>query len=138
MPSMSWFTSHHPLVAVVFALKSCAVSGFTFLLWITAKTFGSMPTCNSNAFIFLFVPIHILKHGCIISLVLAGLGALGAALFVFGLSIFVLDFFRCGCRSKAWNAQARWAFGAQILSCSHYTTFRKLIWTPSRVFGRYR
>ncbi|KAJ7809251.1 hypothetical protein B0H14DRAFT_3481628 [Mycena olivaceomarginata] len=80
------FHDHRPLVAVVFVLKSCAVSAFTFLLWITAKTFGSMPACNSNAFIFLFVPIHVLKHGRIISLVLAGLGA-----FVFGLSIFEAD-----------------------------------------------
>ncbi|KAJ7899750.1 hypothetical protein B0H13DRAFT_1883744 [Mycena leptocephala] len=73
------FHDRRPLVAVVFALESCAVSAFTFLLWITAKTFGSTPACNANAFIFLFVPIHALKPGRIISLVLTGLGALGAA-----------------------------------------------------------
>ncbi|KAF7336957.1 hypothetical protein MVEN_02132100 [Mycena venus] len=99
--SLFFFISDRPMVRVVFILQNCAVSVFTLVLWITAKTFGSTPACNANAFIFLFTPIHALKPGRIISLVFAGLGAFGVAFSVLGLCIFVIALFCGACCSKA-------------------------------------
>ncbi|KAJ7734469.1 hypothetical protein B0H16DRAFT_1892490 [Mycena metata] len=90
--SMFFYITTRPMVRVVAVLQNCAVSAFTLLLWIKAKTFGSIPACNTNTYIFLFVPIHALKPGRIISLGFACLGAVGAVLSILGLCLFVVEY----------------------------------------------
>lgn len=99
-----FFTSDRPMVRVVCILEGCTVSGFTLFLWITAKTFGSMPACNANAFLFLYVPIHALKPGRTIALVLTSLSSVSHL----GRNMSAL--FKAHDDPK--DSQARWAFGA--------------------------